>query len=197
MASSSGGLIVTSRDASLLLRSMGKPQADIEKAVEVGLAVKQKVEGRWLYHAADVSIESVKSSLERESAQIVRSWFIVQMSWLPGMAAKQIRTITPDAADVLLRQLVRQQTFAGIGLLTQRDQPYLALYLPDDATAVNERVRTMEAVLTRKERITGRELPDPPRPTQNEGWRATLLRHGEFLGLGVYENWELTGWGAV
>jgi hypothetical protein len=195
--SRSGDLIVTGRDASLLLRSLRKPGLDIDDAVAAGLVVKEKIEGRWLFHLDGASIEAARSSLAREASQIVSSWFIVPMPWLPAMAAKRVRALTKDSAEVLLHQLVREQAFAGIGLLTQRDQPYLALHLPDDGPAVDERARAMEDAISRRGHVTFRELPDPPRPTDNEGWRASLLQHGEFLGLGIYGNWELRGWSAV
>jgi hypothetical protein len=170
---------------------------DVDDAVESGVVAKTKVEGRWLYYASETSLDRASSRILDEATRIVSSWFIVPMPWLPSIASKRTPELTKDAAEVLLHQLVRKDAFSAFGLLTKRNQPYLALHLPDDAAAVEEKVAAMEAIMERHSRVGFRELPDPPRAAENEGWRATVLQHGEFLGLGMYGNWELIGWGAV
>jgi hypothetical protein len=167
---------------------------DVDDAVAQGLVAKVKIEGKWVFHLPNTSLEKASSSLFTAISELVSGWLIAPMAWLPRMVPTGTGGLTASAADVLLHQLVRRQAFDVLGLLTKRDQPHLALHMPADRAAVAQEIEAMESILMLHDRVRARELPDPPRTTDNQGWRATVLQHGEFLGLGAYDKWELVGW---
>src|SRR5688500_18808065 len=104
-------MVVTARDTQVLLRSLHHSGEDVDEAVDRGVVAKVKVEGRWLYHSAQTSLERATSLLLDAAERVVSSWFIAPMPWLPGIACKQVGGITPGAGEALLHQLVRQQVF--------------------------------------------------------------------------------------
>jgi hypothetical protein len=180
----------------MLLRELRCAGMDAEDAVARGVLARTKVEGKWLYHVPNASLDTAKSTLLDLASRTVSRWFVMPMPWVPAIVSKETPRLTKGAAEALLHELVRERSFGVLGLLTKRNQPYLALYQLGDAEAVTKRVDAMEAILKRQGSVGFRELPDAPRDTENEGWRATVLQHGEFLGLGTYGKWELIGWGS-
>ncbi len=191
------GVVVTRRDARLLLQASGRASRDIDELAEQGLVDRRKVSGRWIYSTSESTYEVACLEVRRLAEAVVGAWFLAPMSWLPGILAKRLERgplVTREAAESILREIVRRRSFGALGLLTQAHQPYLALFVSDDEAVVRRQVAAMQERLRRSGRVRSSDLPSPPRPTENEGWRVRMLQHGEFLGMGRMLGSQLVAW---
>jgi hypothetical protein len=197
VARNDAGLVVTRRDARLLLQASGRARRDVDELAEQGLVDRRKVSGRWIYSTSESTYEAACLEVRRLVEALVAAWFLAPMSWLPGIIAKRLERgplVTREAAESILREIVQRRSFGALGLLTQAYQPYLALFVSDDEAAVRWQVAAMQERLQRSGRVRSSDLPSPPRPTENEGWRVRVLQHGEFLGMGRMLGSQLVAW---
>jgi hypothetical protein len=192
------GLVGTTRDRDELLQAVRWAAGTLEEAVEIGALARMKITGNWLY-TASTSLDAAMGEVEPVALRQLRTWLIGAAPYLRHPIARACKRprVTPRAADLMVRQLVREQRIGYFGVLTGEYEPYLALYAPEDADEVDAQIAAMAECLEQHGRVRSRDLPAPNRDRDGNGWRSLVLRHGEFLGLGTLREGVLISWEAL
>ena len=196
-SSAANEVVGCSRDISSLLPRHGGMAP--EEAISRGLLVRQKVEGVWLY-ARDKSVfNSAADAVTKMGNDICNEWLLARLPILTASVAKNIHKprVTRQAAQYLLHSALRAGDLIAMGLLTQEDQPYLAVYAKPDEEEIGLQLTSLEELLRTNGCAKGTDLPDPAVPRALRVWRETLLHHGEFLGLGQVIDGQLIAWGYI
>jgi hypothetical protein len=190
-------MFVTSSETARLLSSVGFHAPELERAIDAGAVVKVKVEGIWLYHPANESIEDALALVEKVTQSILSEYFIVSMPMLASMVAKRVSSgqITWGAIKPVVRRLMRRRRFGAIGLLTGDDfLPYLAIHLDSDTAVVVNMVEIVGRKVVADGVADQSAVPGAPRRLRVQGWKQTVLAHCEFLGLGAIRDGSLVAW---
>jgi hypothetical protein len=186
--------IVASRGVERLLEAVGFG-GDLEQALETGVIARRKVNGRWLYFEPDADVEEASAAVSEAAEEQLRAWLLSPTQYLRSPVARALgERVTADAVEAILPQLVHEGRFGALGLLTMQYQPYLAIFSWEDEDEVSRQVRSMKELLDRQGYVRQAGLPDPLRPREAAGWKSSVLKHGEFLGLGFIEEAALMGW---
>jgi hypothetical protein len=189
------GLVGTSRDGEALLKDAAGA-FDLETALDVGVLIRRKIIGQWLYAASPAAFDAGLDAVEAAAVDRLHAWLLGSNPFLkhPIARASARPRVTVRAAEVLLRELVHQGRVGALGLLTNTYEPYLALYALDDGSELMAQMDVMEGRLHNRGHVRSVDLPDPRRPREGNAWRSLILRHGEFLGLGRLDNSSLIPW---
>jgi hypothetical protein len=162
-----------------------------------GSVVERKLCGRILLARSDEDFEAALEIVPALANELLIDWLIGPLPPLISTIAKRASRpeLTRDAATVLLHESIRQSRFVVLGMLTTNEfEPYLALARIDDADEVRRQTSAMESMLKTRGRVRRDDLPQPLRQRSLLAWRDSILRHGEFLGLGSYSDGELVSW---
>lgn len=192
------GLLGISRDEDALLGANAPECESISEALAAGVLVRTKITNQWLYAPSLTAVEHGLDAVEAKAISRIRPWLLGASPYLRGPVARACANprVTSGAADLLLRQLARDRRLLTLGLLTEGYEPFLGLYVPDDAEEISRQVEALAPMLAERGYIRSRDLPAPERPREANAWRSLILRHGEFLGMGrldgggVLRSWE-------
>jgi hypothetical protein len=193
------GLLGTSRDEDLLLDANAPDSQSLEAALDAGALVRRKITNQWLYATSAAAVETALDVVEAAAIRRIHPWLLGAAPYLRGPIARASRSpaVTPNAAELLLRELARDRRLLTLGLLTAAYEPYLGLYAPDDAEEVSRQVDALAEALAHRGYVRSKDLPAPRRLREANAWRSLILRHGEFLGLGTIDNGVLRSWESV
>lgn len=188
--------VATTRDVDVLLKRLGVRHERLESLVERDVVRRAKLGGQWVFFADDAALGRAREAVRAVAQSRLEEWFLTPVPWLRGSVGKQLdgREVTKTAVEPLLRELVAEGAFGVAGLLTQRFEPYFALYNVDDEDEVGRQVDFMVNTLRRIGRVRPRDLPDPATSRTMDAWRGHALNHGEFLGLGSVQRGVLQAW---
>jgi hypothetical protein len=162
------------------------------------LVEREKLHGRWLFHAPSTSIKEALNQAQAAVGACLDEWLLGHNPYLAGAAAKRTPelAIGRSALELLLRELARQRRLGTLALLNASYQPYLAVFQLEDAGEVARQLGTLREVLGERGWVTRRDFPTPQRAVAGKAWRDVLLRHGEWLGLGfIDDEGALVAWG--
>lgn len=190
------GVLGTSRDEDDLLRSIGFEHNRLENAVEAGALMRTKITNQWLYAASPVALTRGLEFVEAEAVRRIRPWLIGAAPYIRGPIARASANpqLTVNAVELLLRELTQARRLRAFGMLTSSYEPYLGLFVPDDAEEVSGQVDALISALRERGYVRSGDLPAPKHPRERDGWRSLILRHGEFLGLGRLDQGMLKSW---
>jgi hypothetical protein len=190
------GVVGTSRDGPALLSAIDHAARDLDEAVELGLLVRAKISGRWLYAASKDAVEAATTAVEKGATKQLQVWLLGGIPYLRGPISRAVSKpgVTIGGVELLIHTLVRHGRIGVLPLLTNDYEPYLGLYAPNDAGEIERQIKAMSTRLSKKGYVAAADLPEPARPRDGRAWRSTMLRHGEYLGLGRLENGALIGW---
>jgi hypothetical protein len=159
--------------------------------------IERKICGRILLARSDDDFDVALQTVPALANELLRDWLICPLPPLVSTIAKRASepALTRDAATVLLHEAIHQSQFIVLGMLTTNEfEPYLALARIVDADEISRQTSTMESMLDERGHVQRRDLPQPLRSRSLLAWRDSVLRHGEFLGLGSYSNGDLISW---
>ena len=193
------GLLGTSRDEDALLDANAPDSQSLDAALQAGALVRTKITNQWLYATSAAAVVKALEVVEAEAIRRIDPWLLGAAPYLRGPIARASRSpaVTRNAAELLLRELARDRRLLTLGLLTAEYEPYLGLYVPDDADEVLRQVDALAQALADRGYVRSRDLPAPRRPREANAWRSLILRHGEFLGLGTLDGGVLKSWEGV
>jgi hypothetical protein len=193
------GLLGTSRDEDALLDANAPNSESLEAALHSGAVMRTRITNQWLYATSPAAVDKALEVVEAEAIRRIHPWLLGAAPYLCGPIARDSRrpAVTRNAAELLLRELARDRRLLALALLTGRYEPYLGLYVPDDADEVTRQVDALSQILLERGYVRSEDLPTPRRPREANGWRSLILRHGEFLGLGTLDGGVLRSWEAV
>ena len=113
--------VVASRDAEVLLASLGIRHERIESAVEREAVRRRKIGGQWLFFSSEASFDRARAAVSEVATSRLKEWFLTPTPWLRASVGKQLdgADVKRSAVEPLLRDLVAQRVFGEAGLLTQ------------------------------------------------------------------------------
>jgi hypothetical protein len=186
--------VTASRGASQLLSAIGF-MGDLQQALDLGAIERWKLVGRWLYFEPTADMERTIESVAAAAEEQLRAWLLTPTQYLRSPVARALDDrVTVDAVEAILPELIRTGRFGAVGLLTLRYQPYLAIYSGADEDEVARQIGAMRELLQRDGSVSQAALPEPARQRDAAGWKSSILKHGEFLGLGFIEDATLISW---
>jgi hypothetical protein len=186
--------VVASRRVPELLRAIGFG-GDLERALDVGAVERKKIVGRWLYFEPYANLDRVIEDVRAAAEKQVQAWLLAPTNFLRFPIAKALNTkATACAVEAILPELIRTRRFGALGLLTANYQPYLAIHSWEDEKEIVRQIRAMTEFLDLHGSVRQSALPEPARPRDQAGWKSSILKHGEFLGLGRMEDAALIRW---
>lgn len=186
--------VAASRGAGELLAALGFG-GDVVDAVERGVIERRKIVGRWLYFEPAVDLEAVIEEVFTAADDQIQAWLLAPTPFLRHPVARAVGgSVTADAVEVIIPELVRTHRFGALPLLTQSYQPYLAMYSWDDTAEIDRQLRALRERLEQNGSVRQAALPEPARARAAAGWKSSILKHGEFLGLGRVQDAALIGW---
>jgi hypothetical protein len=190
------GIVGTSRDAAAMLEAIDQAARDLDEAVRLELLIRTKITGRWLYAASKESIEAATAAVERAVTKQLEAWLIGGTPYLRGPISRAVTNpvVTTGGVELLIFALVRSERIGVLPLMTNDYEPYLGLYAPVDAGEVERQIEAMKTRLSSRGYVAAADLPEPARPREGRAWRSTVLRHGEYLGLGRLDRGALVAW---
>jgi hypothetical protein len=187
----------TVSDVPHLLRVSRRPPTDIDTAIARDWLWREKIEGVWLYGTTDDAIDLAGSTVETIAMDILDDWLLGPTHPLSGYIAKK-NSITPsiskNAVQIFIRSMLRCEKLDAIAILTSQYQPYLIAFKPIDNDEITRQISFLESHLLRRGKVSQGDLPEPMRNRTFRAWRATILQHGEYLGVGRMESGVLVAW---
>jgi hypothetical protein len=178
--------VVGAKGQGALLRALA-PGHDLDDGIASGLITRQKVAGRWVYAASEAMLTEAADAVRDMAEELLGLWLLVPLRILAGAARKRIDhpEIAFEAAEPLLKRLVQNGNFLEVGMLTAEHAPYLALASRRDADELERQVEFMRERMLDGQVLYASDLPAPMRGRDQRAWQVSMLRHGEFLGLGA------------
>lgn len=186
--------VVATRSAAKLLSAVGFA-GDLDHALQLGIVERRKVVSRWLYFESSTNLDAVIEDVFTVTEEQVLDWLLTPTPFLRYPVAQLIDDrVTADAVEVIVPEFIRQHRFGALPLLTAAYQPYLAIYGWDDHDEIARQIEAMSGCLCRNGVVTQSVLPEPTRQREGSGWKSSVLKHGEFLGLGRMDAAALVSW---
>lgn len=179
--------LASSQGIPQLLHSVDAGGIDVESALREGIVQRSKVTGRWLYFRSQAVFEEGRKAVKGAAELILQGWLLVPAPILASTIPSRLASVGMDrgAAELLLRTCLRTGGLDALGLLTVgRYEPYLGIFSDRDRPEIKRQCAAMLELAHRQAHVRGQELPSPEHPRTSDAWRSTVLRHGEFLGLG-------------
>jgi hypothetical protein len=179
-----------------MLEAIDYAARSLDDAVQLGLLTRTKITGRWLYAASVEAREAATSAVESAVTKQLQAWLLGAIPFLRGPVSRSVSkpVVTAGGVELLIHALVHRGRIGVLPLMTNEYEPYLGLYSPEDATEVERQVKAMRTGLSKHGCITATDLPEPAQPRDGKAWRSTILRHGEYLGLGRMDQGSLITW---
>lgn len=186
----------TVSDVPRLLRDNHRPPTDIDTAIAHDWLWRQKVEGVWLYGTTDDAIDLAVREVATIALGVLDDWLLGPTHPLSGYIAKNSVTpsISKNAVQIFLRSMLRYENLDTIAILTSQYLPYLITFKPTDNDEIARQISFMQSHLLKRGKVSQADLPEPMRNRTFRTWRATILQHGEYLGLGRMESGVLVAW---
>jgi hypothetical protein len=196
MTKRDAGVVGTSRDVLALLEAIDYAARDLNEATELAVLTRTKISGRWLYATSREVIEAATAAVDARANEQLRVWLLGAIPYLRGPVSRSVSdpTVTSSAVELLIHRLVRGERIGVLPLLTNDYEPYLGLYALEDAVEIERQIESMKKRLSSRGYVATGDLPVPAEPREAKAWRTTILRHGEYLGLGRLENGALIAW---
>jgi hypothetical protein len=160
---------------------------DAESALQAGIIQRSKVTGRWVYFRSQPVFDEGRRAVQAAAEFILQEWLLVPAPILARAIPGRLSTVLMDfgAAELVLRTCLRAGSLRALGLLTVgRYEPYLGIYCGSDRSEIERQCAAMSELVRRQAYVRPQELPSSEHPRTSDAWRSTVLRHGEFLGLG-------------
>jgi hypothetical protein len=178
------------------LRQSGHSTTDANIAVEQGWLAREKVEGIWIYGTTDDGIALAEGAIKQLTEETLNAWLLGPLHPLTGFVAKHLSvpSASKDAVLQFVRRQLRKDALHAVAALTNKYDPYLAAFLPDDDEEVAAQVAFLVDNLESRRLLSPEDLPSPQRRRTLRTWRGTILRHGEYLGLGHMAAGALLAW---
>lgn len=191
--------VVTTADLRDLFGGYDPSASEIQLALDRGALARRKVSRNWVYAGREEDLVDATEATIRVASELCSEWLLTPFYILSPSVRKQIDDveISRAAADVLLREAANRGALVGYGLASADYQPYVALAAPDDSDELNRQVESMRELCAHPKRVAGRDLSAPARSRSGEAWKGSVLRHGEFLGLGSFADNQLVPWKLV
>jgi hypothetical protein len=187
--------VVGSRNVAELFSGSQPSEADLDRALESGALAREKVGGYWMYGPDQAAFAAARDSVLKETQQVAADWLLTPNPIVRSTVAGRLKTtISREAVEAYLREHIRAGALLGLGLISNKYDPYLALARGDDAQELERQTLALSTLAERGRPIATRALPEPEVPRAGNAWRDTLLRHGEFLRLGTYIEGSLVPW---
>lgn len=175
-----------------LLRAGGHRGLDTKAAVESGVIHAEKVENVWAYATSEDAMLLAREEMASALDKVCEDWLLVPTPIASGGARKRVTKVDIDyrIAQALVRELIRAQAIGSLPLLTDDYLPYFALYSLSDQDEIDRYLTALREWAEEGGEYGPDDLPEPRRKRGIEAWRERVLLHGEFAGLGRFEN----GW---
>jgi hypothetical protein len=173
-----------------LLRTVGHRGLDAKSAVEAGVLHAQKVEGVWVYSTDEGAVALARETMAQALEEVCSEWLLVQAPIATAGARKRVAKVAIDhtIAQALVREQIGARAIGSLPLLTDDFIPYFALYSLADQDEIDRFLATLRAWASDGGEYCPDDLPSPRRKRTIEAWRERVLLHGEFLGLGHFED---------
>ncbi|WP_421118595.1 hypothetical protein ACE2AJ_14635 [Aquihabitans daechungensis] len=186
-----GRLTITgTKGVPAMLRASGHRGLDAQAAVDAGAVHREKVEGIWAYAIDDGAVAIAREAMAKALHEVCRDWLLVPLKIAAGGARKRLNKVDVDfpVALAMVRELIRTREIGALPLLTDDYLPYYGLYSLEDQDEIDRYLATLREWAETGGEHAPDDLPSPRRPRTIEAWRERVLLHGEFLGLGSYED---------
>jgi hypothetical protein len=172
-----------------MLRAAGHGNLDAKAAVAAGVLYAEKVEGVWAYAISDAAIADARAAMANALPEVCEEWLLAPSPIATAGATKRMRHVDIDhgIAQALVRELIRAQAIGSLPLLTEDYAPYFALYSLVDQDEIEQYLTILSSWSERGGKYRPDDLPSPRRERTIQAWRERVFLHGEFLGLGYYQ----------
>jgi hypothetical protein len=182
--------VTGTRGVAELLRAVGHRKLEPSEAVAAGVLHQEKVEGVWAYSTSEAAIVEARTAMRSALPEVCDEWLLVPSPIATAGAAKRITNVDLDRsiAQALVRELIRSQAIGSLPLLTEEYAPYFALYSWTDQDEIDHYLSILSAWTQKGGEYCSDDLPSPRRERSIQAWRERVFLHGEFLGLGCYQD---------